>query len=153
MSDTIMLRRLTSDFYNDHQLIQMQDKGQDKGRGYGVLLMQVREYKFAIPLLSKMDINHPFCFDAWGHPTHKSGLDYSKAVIITDDKYILPRPFKTRDKAEWVTIRKNRRTILREFEDFVEEYIEAVKTNNQIFLTIKEVQLSTLQNYHTEFGL
>ncbi|MFK3961925.1 type III toxin-antitoxin system TenpIN family toxin [Pseudalkalibacillus hwajinpoensis] len=153
MADTIQLKQLTSAFYKNHNLIQMMDKNLDKGRGYGVLLAKVKGLQFAIPLRSKMDINHPFCFDAWGDPEYKSGLDYSKAVVITDSSYISKRPFFTRKKEEWVTIRRNRRTIVRDFEDFVDQYIEAVSNNDQTFLSIKEVKFTTLQNYHNELGI
>lgn len=141
---------LTPEFYAENQLVQMQDKGQNKGRGYGVLLAEVKGYKFAIPLRSTIKIGSQFCFPTRQvNATDQHGLDYTKAVIITDeDRYVLSRHFQLREKSDYVAIRKKERTIISEFESFVEQYIQAVKNDDQSFLALREIKLSTLQNYH-----
>lgn len=151
----IQFHALTPEFYKEHQLVQMQDKGEDKGRGYGVLLVEVRGYKFAIPLRSTLKLDHQFCFPTRQvNETQQHGLDYSKAVIITDeDRYVSKKPFKLRMKSDYLAIIKRERTIVSEFQDFVEKYIQAVNDDDKSFLYLRDVRQSTLQNYHSEFGL
>ncbi|MFD8425958.1 hypothetical protein [Streptomyces sp. NPDC059668] len=56
----IKLHQLTQDFYDEHShLTEIADKNsngnlEDKGRGYGVLMIEIKGYQFAIPLRSKI---------------------------------------------------------------------------------------------------
>jgi len=60
-------------------------------RPYYVLLLKLDNLTYAIPLRSH--ITHPYCFIADNSTGQNSGLDYSKAVIITNPaKYIDPAP-------------------------------------------------------------
>lgn len=153
--EIIKIRQLTPDFYNNHNLKQMLDQNNNKGRGYGILLAQIKGYIFAIPFRSYMKLEHQYCFPTIINETdgNKQGLDYTKAVIITDTSYIATRPFFLKDKKEFVLVRKNARTIVKEFEEFVDKYILAVTNNDSEFLTLREVQFSTLQNYHNELSI
>ena len=51
-------------------------------RPYYVLLLELDSLTYAIPLRSH--ITHPYCFIADNSFGKNNGLDYSKAVVITD---------------------------------------------------------------------
>ena len=53
-----------------------------KDRPYYCVALEVDGRTFAIPL--RHHIKHPFCF----HTVGNAGLDFSKAVTITDPSYI-----------------------------------------------------------------
>lgn len=159
--ENIELRRLTSDYYSEHaHLAEAMDfdpitrKPNDKGRGFGVCLVDILGHQFAIPLRTDMahKENFPTKFkknDAGR--VLREGLDYSKAVIITDQRFISSKLFVTRDKEEYLKISNSEKRILRDFEKYINKYIKAVKKPDENI--IKEYQYSTLKNYHTELGL
>jgi protein AbiQ len=157
MSDKkIVFHQLSPDFYREHtHLAEMIDKGRDKGRGYGVLLVNVLGYKFAIPVRSKMAMKHPGNFTTKIHsPEGKNvrhGLDYTKAVIITDDRFInTQKEFMLVEKSDYVKINDNEHKIIADFEKFVRKYIKAVNKNDRNILN--DYRFSTLVNYHKELG-
>ena len=64
-------------------------------RPYYVLLLELDGLTYAIPLRSH--ITHPYCFIADNSSNKNNGLDYSKAVVITDvAQYIDPTPVTIR---------------------------------------------------------
>ena len=157
----IELRRLTSDYYSEHaHLKEAMDfdkvtrKPDDKGRGFGVCLVDILGHQFAIPLRTTMyhKENFPTKFkkDDNGRVV-REGLDYSKAVIITDQRFISSTTFETREKEEYLKINGSEKKILRDFEKYIKKYIKAVKKPDENIL--KEYKYSTLQNYHAELGL
>ncbi|EHL79324.1 type III toxin-antitoxin system TenpIN family toxin [Bacillus smithii] len=157
----IEFRQLTPDFYAEHQhLVEIIDKGKDgkitnKGRGYGVLLVDVYGYKFAIPLRSRMHINHTDNFTTkiyrYNGKRVRHGLDYSKAVIITEMRFVSKAPFFLADKSDFVKISKSEHIIIAAFEKYVTRYIRAVQKEDKNIL--RRYKYSTLQNYHRELGL
>ncbi len=151
----IEFRQLTSDFYKDNQLVEMLDKGIDKGRGYGVLLVDVKGVKFAIPVRSKMHINHKFCFTTRIYEDKgkrvRHGLDYSKAVIIKEKRYVSQSQFFLENRNDYNKINRRQHHIKSEFEKYIEKYIKAVQNDDQNIL--REYRYSTLQNYHDELNL
>lgn len=157
----IALRRLTSDYYSEHAHLKeamdfnkVTGKPEDKGRGFGVCLVDILGHQFAIPLRTNMHHKENFITkfrkDDKGRVI-REGLDYSKAIIITDQRFIASEPFVTRDKEEYLKISNSEKRILKDFEKYVQKYIKAVKKQDQNIL--KEYRYSTLQNYHTELGL
>lgn len=155
MSKKIEFHQLTSDFYIEcENLIETIDKDGDKGRGYGVLLVLVQNYKFAIPLRSRMHIGHKDGFTTKIHKPEgkdvRHGLDYSKAIIITDEKFISTSLFFLKEKSDYVKINKAENKIINDFEKYILKYIMAVKKNDKNVL--RRYRFSTLQNYHKELG-
>lgn len=160
MAKQIKFYKLTEDFYNEHtHLVEVLDKEKDgtlsnKERGYGVLLVDIEGYKFAIPLRSKMHINHKDNFTTRiyksGNKKLRHGLDYSKAVIITEDRFVSDKPFMLEEKSDFVKISKLEHKIIKEFEKYVKRYVKAVLKNDKNILM--EYKYSTLCNYHEELG-
>lgn len=152
---SIILRQLTKDFYEENDLIEMLDKNNDKGRGYGVLLVKIAGHRFAIPLRSNMHIRHKDgyttrIYNKNGNK-YRHGLDFSKAVIIKKQQYISSKPFILVNKSDFVKIRKSEYHIITSFEKYINRYTRAVKKNDMNML--KPYRFSTLQNYHKELGI
>lgn len=150
----IDIRLLNNDFYTENNLKELLDhKG---GRGYGIFLFEIKGFQWGIPLRSKMRKEHNFSYktrrEGTNVPEKYHGLDYSKAVIITDKKYI-GRQFNLREKEDYINITRNVNIIELEFEQFLDQYINAHKNKDLVFLNIQEVKYSTLQNYHMELGI
>lgn len=157
----IELKRLSKAFYQENShLYEMIDKSresgkiEDKGRGYGVILVPIQNLTFAIPFRSNM--SHSFGFVS--HRAHKpdgsvikSGLDYTKAVVITEERYLETRLFKLRTSKEYWNVVYNEEQIVEEFESYIEKYISAVRENDEHILN--DYRWSTLKNYHVELGL
>ena len=113
-------------------------------RGYGIVVVSFAGgLTFGIPLRSH--IKHSACFRTVG----EAGLDYSKAVIITDKSHI-GGAFKIPPN-EYVKIADREIFITQRFEKYVGKYIIAVRKVDKNVL--REYQYSTLQNYHTELKI
>lgn len=157
----IQLRRLSEAFYQENNhLHEVMDKNkttgefEDKGRGYGVILVPIRGLEFAIPIRSNLPHNFGFVSYREHKPDgsiNKSGLDYTKAVVITTKRYVDSRPFKLKTGAEYWNVVYNEEQIILEFEAYVEKYVQAITHNDRHIL--KEYRWSTLKNYHHELGL
>nr|WP_103626115.1 hypothetical protein [Bacillus thuringiensis] len=154
----IKLYQLTQDFYNEHgHLVEVADKKNkdgtihDKGRGYGVLMLKVKGYKFAIPLRSKMRHKENFTTKIYTEAGVKlrKGLDYSKAVIITDERFVSTSVFKI-EQDEFLKIAKSEIHIIRSFEKYVERYVAAYNAGDSNIL--RKYGYSTLKNYLQELG-
>lgn len=153
----IKLHQLTQDFYDEHSHLQeVEDKKRDgtfsnKGRGYGILMVKVKGYKFAIPLRSKMKHKENFTTKIYKENGQnlRKGLDYSKAVIITDERFVSLTSFKI-EQDEFLKIVKAENHIIQAFEKYVDRYVKAYNAGDSNIL--KRYRYSTLKNYHTELG-
>ena len=97
-SNKLPLKKLTENFYLENSgLLEVLDKDLGQGwkssskvRGYGIILISINSLTFGIPLRS--NIKHKQAFfttpktdnDQYG----RKGLDYSKAVLITDNNHV-----------------------------------------------------------------
>ena len=122
-------------------------------RPYYVLLLNLDNLTYAIPLRSH--IAHRYCFIADNSNGQNSGLDYSKAVVITDSaQYIDPAPVTIRQH-EYNTLKQHEHLIQKRFSSYVILY------KNEICRRIKNPKLpvstlcqySSLQYFHGELGL
>lgn len=157
------LKLLSEDFYQENgDLDEVMDKAKGntefdtkaRVRGYGVLLVQIEGLKFAIPFRS--NIPHTHCFvskriSGGKDGVRRMGLDYTKSVIITDEKFVSSRQFRMKDSREYWEVVYNEEKIISEFTEYVEKYKTAILSRDENI--IREHQLSTLQNYHKELGL
>lgn len=75
---------LSEDFYQRYSSAQYPEIEQKHIRPYIQVCVEINGIKFAIPLRS--DIHHPHIF--WTDKQNHCGVDFSKAVVISDDKYI-----------------------------------------------------------------
>ena len=139
---------LSEDFYKAYPSEMYPEMEQKHNRPYIQVYVEINGIQYAIPLRS--DIHHPHVL--WTDKKNHCGVDFSKAVVITDEKYI-----------DWLTephIRENEFDALRgkdykikiKLEKYIEEYKKAkqdmTKTINQ-----RLVKYSTLQYFEKEIGI
>lgn len=145
------LAKLHDDFFNENKgLVEVLDKNRqgewdgEKTRGYGVVLISVADgLTFGIPLRSR--ITHSSCF----RTVNDAGLDYSKAVLITNPAHVADA-FKI-PSDQYVKIVDREIFITQRFEKYVERYIFGVRKGDVNIL--RGYRFSTLQNYHAELQI
>ena len=122
-------------------------------RPYYVLLLELDGLTYAIPLRSH--ITHPYCFVADNSTMQQSGLDYSKAVVITDMiKYIDPAPVTIRQN-EYNIIKQREYLIRRQFSSYVALYKKEIRRRlkNPSLPVCSFCRYSSLKYFHKELGL
>lgn len=136
---------LSEQFYNDYA--QYPEIEQKRFRPYVMLLIKIDCQTFALPLRSHIKHKYAYFTDV----VNCCGVDYSKAIIITDEKkYIDTRVPKLRPLEFKALLGKNR-VITNEFNKFLNDYKKAVKA--QAKRTSYTYQYCTLQYFHKELGL
>lgn len=140
------LIKLTSDFFTDHAHLKEIEKKTD--RPYNMYHFQVYGHDILIPFRSY--INHPHA--VWTDKKSKCGLDLSKAVILTDVKYLDSRNKVVLRKHEYIKYIKKKHTIEDSFIKYVSDYEDALKSPGDK-VKAQLVQFSTLQNYHEELNI
>ncbi|MFC0170870.1 type III toxin-antitoxin system TenpIN family toxin [Pseudoduganella danionis] len=147
----MLLHKLENAFFNENEhLVEVLDKDksgwniQNKTRGYGILVVNINNLRFGIPLRSH--IKHKDCY----RTGDTKGLDYSKAVLLVRDEYISDDAFMI-PQNEFLKIKEHAHFIEQKFNKYILHYIEAVNKNDVNVL--RAYRFSTLQNYHRELGL
>jgi len=155
----VQLKKLDNSFYSDNthlnEALDNHDGNWAKGkvRGYGIVIISINDLSFAIPLRS--NIRHKSSYI-----TVKSnqvgfegkGLDFTKALLITDEKYVSNVPFKISPN-EHKKLANKEHFITRKFEKYVARYILGVQKFDRNILESSNYRFSTLSNYHSELGL
>lgn len=75
---------LSNDFYNAYPTVKYPEMDLKHDRPYIQILVKIDGVQYAIPLRS--GIKHPHVL--WTDKANHCGVDFSKAVVITDEKYI-----------------------------------------------------------------
>jgi protein AbiQ len=143
--------RLTSAFYvfyaNCAEMLVKKD------RPYYVCVLELDGICYALPL--RTHITHPFCFSAAGYDGQKSGLDFSKAVVITDrEKFIDPDPVTIRQN-EFDVLKKQKHLISERFTSYVNLYKKEIlrRIKNPTLPITAVCRYSSLQYFHDILGL
>jgi len=151
--------KLDESFYNENNNLQealdlIQNNWiENKTRGFGLVIININELTFAIPLRS--NIKHKASFVTKKSHVGNSlgkGLDYSKALLITKSSYILTEEPFLIPTDEYISINNKENYIIKSFEKYVSKYISAVKNNDTNILNSKIYRFTTLKNYHKELG-
>jgi len=124
-----------------------------ENRPYYVLLLELDGLTYAIPLRSH--ITHCYCFIADKSNGQNSGIDYSKAVVITDSaKYIDPTPVTIRQH-EFNVLKQREYLIKKKFSSYVALYKkEILRRHKNPALPVSSLcRYSTLKHFHKELGL
>lgn len=126
----------------------------DKSRPHGIVAISVNGLIFAIPL--RTNLSHPFgvVLDTVVRDgkTLKRGLDFTKALIITDEATDIGVSYSVPAAQKAVLIRQ-KKMIINQFQKYVDEYIDAVKREVRNTINSNAYRYSTLCNYHAELGL
>lgn len=151
----MQLKKLDGSFYTDHAHLQEAldnhsgNWAAGKTRGYGMVMISINNLTFAVPLRS--NIRHSAAFLTVRGGRNK-GLDFSKALLISDESYISSELFKI-PAAEHSKLLGKEHFVTKKFEKYVKKYIAAVSSPDQNILGSAEYRYTTLINYHAELGL
>jgi len=148
--------RLSDLFYGDYPNSKYREVMIKRKRAYNCLLFQSHyDYFICVPYRTEISHNNAYHFKYSKRAgKHKSGLDYSKIIIIADTKY-LDNKDAIIDKDEFKETLKNLERIKREALQYVEDYVNHIK---QIKLLHREefkrrYQYSTLKYFHKELQI
>ena len=155
----MQLKKLDNSFYHDNtHLNEALDNhngnwAQGKVRGYGVVIIELKGLSFAIPLRS--NIRHNFAYitvKSTEHGIVGKGLDFTKALLIENEKYVSKIPFKI-SASEHKKLSDKEFFITEKFEKYVLKYASAVSKSDLNILRSTAYRFTTLCNYHAELGL
>lgn len=155
----MQLKKLDNSFYiNNSHLIEALDNHdgtwtQGKVRGYGVVIVSINNLSFAIPLRS--NIRHKSSYitvRSNQRGLEGKGLDFTKALLITEQRYISHLLFKISPDEHKKLVNKEH-YITSKFEKYVSKYVAAIKKSDRNILQSSDYRYSTLCNYHIELGL
>ena len=150
MAKLVELRKLSGEFYKAYPHDDYPELESKLGRPYVVLLVEINNIKFAIPL--RTNIRHAFCykFRTSDRKTESStGIDFSKAVVITKDSY-LGEETDINDK-EYLELQEKEFFIINKFKKYINDYI-AFKKHGGNEHVARRYMFSTLK-YFDEFLL
>ena len=134
---------LTPEFYEKYK--NCKEILQKQKRPYAVHLIRCNNLTFAIPVRS--NINHNFSYKTIG----SKGLDFTKTVIITDEKYLSDNKAVINHE-EYLKLDKNRKFIEKKMLSYLKIYKKALKipdTNKNKTILSK----SALQYFHKKLGI
>ena len=120
-------------------------------RPYMVMLIQIENNTFAVPFRTNVKHKNCYKFEKSSRPTDTvTGLDYSKAVIVNDSKYI-GAPARINDM-EYTELDANYHIINKQFVSFVRGYIKYADGKLNEFQA-KKYRYTTLKYFHKELGI
>lgn len=146
------LYKLSDQFYIDYPRNIYPEILQPRGsRVYNCLIIQNKEYYICIPFRTEMRHRNGYHFrNSERSKEHKSGLDYSKMVIVTDVSRYLAQTTSLIDSDELAEARDNSTRIARGALRYLEDYIKHVTGENILRRQDfdKKYSLSTLPYFH-----
>ena len=148
--------KLSEEFYDDYPNPPYVEILKKHVRGYACLLFQSHNgYFICVPYRSEISHKYAFHFkNTRRSQKHKSGLDYTKTVIIKDLKYLSIEKAVI-DQDEFVETRKHISYIAEKAEEYVEGYKNHI--NGTKVLIDKEFhrryKCSALPYFHSELGM
>lgn len=148
---------LTQNFYTDYPDPPYKEIVRKNSRPYNCLLIQ-SHYGYFICIPYRSHIRHKYSFmfkNSLRSKRAKSGLDYSKIVIVADSNYI-GQTDAIVDKDEYNETRNNIEYIKNDAQEYVDDYVNYLSGNSTKY-DKKEFeriyQYSTLQYFHKELGI
>ena len=148
---------LTQKFYTDYPDPPYKEIVRKNSRPYNCLLIQ-SHYGYFICIPYRSHIRHKYsfmCKNSIRSKRAKSGLDYSKIVIVADSNYI-GQTDAIVDKDEYNETRNNIEYIKNDAQEYVDDYVNYLSGNSTKY-DKKEFeriyQYSTLQYFHKELGI
>ncbi len=116
------------------------------------------KYGYFIAIPYRSHINHPYAFkfkNSIRSQKNKSGLDYTKAVIITNPGFISTKDAII-DKDEYNETYENIEYIVNDISKYIDDYIHYIcnefdsKKEKQL---VRKYRYSTLRYFHNELGI
>ena len=148
--------KLTANFYDAYPNPPYKEILKKRQRAYNCLLFQTHyDYFICIPYRSEVRHDYAYHFKTTARSkVHKSGLDYSKIVIIKNTEYI-DSVDAIIDKDEFNETMMHLEQIKKEALKFVEDYVKHVKNIKLIHKREFERRcgFSPLKYFHKELGI
>lgn len=148
--------KLTEAFYKQYPNPPYIEILKKKNRAYNCLIFQTHyEYLICIPYRSEISHKYAYLFrNSQRSITHRSGLDYTKIVILQKTEY-LDTVDALVDKDEFNETMVNLERIKREALTFVEDYVSYAKGYCNISPEEfkRRYSYSPLQYFHKELGI
>lgn len=139
---------LSSDFYNDYPSADYPEILHKLNRPYAMVCVQIDNITFAIPFRSH--ISHSYAF--WTDKQNCCGLDYSKAIVIDNIKYIDRSKTPHIRNHEFQAIKGAERKIALGLQAYIKKYKKA-KTNLDNPVSQYIINCSSLQYFETQIGI
>lgn len=138
--------KLSRKFYTDYGTFR--EILTNEKRSYNCLVLEKKDqYLICIPFRS--EINHKYAFlfrNTVRSKTYKSGLDYTKIVLIKDTNYIGSNGVVDND--EYVEMMRNIRRINKEVNDYIDGYIDYITKSTAEKDDLKKYKYTTLKYFH-----
>lgn len=148
--------RLTDDFYKAYPNPPYREILQKRQRAYNCVLFQTHyDYYICVPYRSEISHKYAYLFKKSARSMeHRSGLDYTKILIINKGEYIGSIDALV-EQDEFNETMINLRRIKREALKYVEDYVAHMKglkvLSSQEFN--RRYNFSTLKYFHMELGI
>lgn len=148
--------KLTDEFYSAYPNPPYTEILKKRKRAYNCILFQTHyDYYICVPYRTEISHNYAYHFrNSARSRIHKSGLDYTKIVIIGKSEYI-GKIDALVDQDEYNETIINLKRIKREALDFVEDYVAHMKgmsvLHSQEFR--RRYNYSPLKYFHAELGI
>lgn len=146
--------QLTTKFYDDYSEEKYPEILRKDDRPYSCVIVEIGDYILCIPFRSEMkhNIGYPFK-NSVRSVEHRSGLDFTKIVIIKDKKYINRNVVVDRD--EYFEFFDNRNRIESQAIKYVRKYIAHCLGNKKMSeITFDKLyKYSCLPYFHKELGI
>lgn len=152
----VKIYQLSSEFLRDHPAAQYPELMYKKGRPYSCLLLDLHpDYWVCIPYRSSIHHKNAFLFTGTERSRRtKSGLDYSKMVLIQKESY-LDAANVVVDQDEYNETIRNIRRIAGQALEYLDGYIRHVNGTRPLHpkAYARTYQYSTLPYFHDIMGL
>lgn len=117
--------QLTLNFFNDYPYPQYSEIEQKQNRPYVLTIVNIQDYKFAIPLRSSAKHKWKFSLPS----KDNSALDFKKSIYISDDNYFTPF-LGTIRQTDFNYLKGKENLVEKKFMEYLKEYVEAIKTSD-----------------------
>ena len=148
--------QLSDDFYHVYKSPPYEELLKKNNRPYNCLLFQTH-YDFFICIPYRTEITHIYAYrfkKSSRSQKHKSGLDYTKIVIINNNKFIDDKTVVI-DKDEYNETIKSSQKIKQDALKYVEDYIAYINGTSPLAHQEfnRRYHYSTLKYFHNELGI
>ncbi|MCM1135232.1 MAG: hypothetical protein NC400_06605 [Clostridium sp.] len=151
------VRNLARQFYEDYPAQSYKELLRKSGRPYNCLLIQ-SHYGYFICIPYRSHINHKYAYkfrESVRSQKSKSGLDYSKIVIVSNGKYIGSESAVV-DKDEFKETRNHIEYIKNDCQKYIDDYVSCMTGKSPGYDKkefLRKYQYSTLKYFHRELGI
>lgn len=143
---------LTQEFYENFPKDKYPEIERKSERPYIVFIVVINDNTFALPFRTNIIHNYCYKFKKTNRKTNNaSGIDFTKAVIVNDKKYIGSEALI--DKLEYKELIRKIYFIYKKFSNFVQGYIDMVNKSIKDEHIINKYKFSTLKYFNKELGL